>query len=148
LIVIQKLELGLTIPGPEVSPEEVASMCEFLRGKGWIRAVAIEVQTQVNDRKMRVLAEHSKGRILSGQKGYRLFDRTTPLEEADHAASWLESQGSKMIRRGAAIRRLYHRYAREPLGSLPMPFSHREATVGQPASADHGASGEITRAQD
>lgn len=104
-------ELGLTIAGPEVDQEEVDAMIEFLRGKGWIRAAEIEAGMNCSDRKMRALAEHSRGRILSGQKGYRLFDRTTPLEEADRAASWLESQGRKMLMRGAAIRRVYHRYA-------------------------------------
>jgi len=88
-------------------------MCEFLAGKGWLKAAEIAEAKQVDDRKMRVIAEHSDGRILSGQKGYRLFERSTPLEEADRAASWLESQGRKMLLRGAAIRRVYHRYARE-----------------------------------
>lgn len=108
-----KTELGLIIAGPEVSAAEVNEMCAYLRGKGWLKAVMIDAATGVDDRKMRVIAEHSEGRILSGQKGYRLFERATPLEEADRAASWLESQGKKMLMRGAAIRRLYHRYARE-----------------------------------
>lgn len=105
-------ELGLKIPGPDVAPEEVEELCRFLAGKGWLRAAEIEASLGVNDRKMRAIAEHSDGRILSGQAGYRLFDRTTPLEEADRAAAWLESQGRKMLLRGAAIRRVYHRYAR------------------------------------
>lgn len=108
-----KTELGLTISGPEVTPEDVQEMARFLAGRGWLRAAEIEAATGVNDRRMRAIAEHSAGRILSGQAGYRLFDRSTPLEEADRAASWLESQGRKMLLRGAAIRRLYHRYARD-----------------------------------
>lgn len=108
-----KTELGLSIPGPEVDPAEVEQMVRFLAGKGWLRAAEIEVATSSGDRKIRAIAEHSQGRILSGQQGYRLFDRTTPLEEADRAATWLESQGRKMLQRGAAIRRVYHRYARE-----------------------------------
>ena len=107
-------ELGLKIPGPEVDPEEVEQMLRFLAGKGWLRAAEIEASTGVNERKMRAIAEHSDGRCLSGQAGYRLFDRTTPLDEADRAAAWLESQGRKMLLRGAAIRRHYHRYARHP----------------------------------
>lgn len=106
-------ELGLKIPGPEVDPAEVEQMIRFLAGKGWLRAAEIETATQCNDRKMRAIAQHSEGRILSGQQGYRLFDRTTPLEEADRAATWLESQAREMLRRGAAIRRVYHRYARD-----------------------------------
>jgi hypothetical protein len=106
-------ELGLRIPGPEVAPEDVEQMIRFLAGKGWLRAVEIEAATGASDRKMRAIAQHSAGRILSGQQGYRLFDRSTPLEEADRAASWLESQAREMLRRGAEIRRVYHRYARE-----------------------------------
>lgn len=106
-------ELGLRIPGPEVDQDEVDSMINFLRGKGWLRATEIEAATGAGDRKVRAIAEHSDGRILSGQQGYRLFDRSTPLEDADRAAAWLESQGRKMLLRGAAIRRVYHRYARE-----------------------------------
>jgi hypothetical protein len=108
-----RTELGLIIQKPEASPEEVAAMCAYLRGKGWLKATAIEAATKVDDRKMRVIAEHSDGWIISGQKGYRFFDRSTPIEEADRAASWLEAQGNKMIRRGFAIRRIIHRYARE-----------------------------------
>lgn len=110
-------ELGLKIPGPEVAPEEVEKLVEFLRGRGWLRAAEIEAALGTNDRKLRAIAEHSEGRILSGQRGYRLFDRTTPLAEADLAAAWLESQGRKMLLRGAAIRRVYHRYAREQTGA-------------------------------
>jgi hypothetical protein len=107
------LELGLRIAGPDVSEAEIAAMCGFLSGRGWLRAAEIEAATGIGDRKMRVIAEHSDGRILSGQGGYRLFDRTTPVEEADRAASWLESQGRKMLLRGASIRRRLHRYARD-----------------------------------
>lgn len=108
-----KTELGIRIAGPEVEPAEIEAMILFLRGKGWLKASEIEAAIAVGDRKMRVLAEHSDGRILSGQNGYRLFDQSTPLGEADQAASWLESQGKKMLLRGAAIRRRYHRYARD-----------------------------------
>lgn len=106
-------ELGIKIAGPKVKPEEVEAMVGFLRGRGWLDAAAIELETNISDRKMRVIAEHSDGRILSGQDGYRLLDRDTPIEEVDRAATWLESQGKKMLGRAAAIRRRYHRYARE-----------------------------------
>lgn len=111
-----KTELGLTIASPEVTPEELAAMVDFLRGKGWLKAAEIEAAVAVGDRKMRSLAEYSEGQILSGQQGYRLLDRSTPIEEVDRAATWLESQGKKMLLRGAAIRRRYHRYARDSEG--------------------------------
>ena len=106
-------EIGLRITGPDVKPEEVEAMIEFLRGKGWLKAAEIATQAGVSERKMRAMAEHSDGRILSGQAGYRYLDRTTPIDEVDQAATWLESQGKKMLARAAVIRRRYHRYARE-----------------------------------
>lgn len=80
-------------------------MCAFLNGKGWMRAAEIAEQTEIDDRRMRVIAEKSDGRIISGQNGYRFYDAVTPPEEADRSSNWLISQGKKMIRRGMAIRR-------------------------------------------
>jgi len=112
-----RTELGLMITAPDVSPEEVDAICAFLHGKGWLRAAEIADATEIDDRRMRAIAEASDGRILSGQKGYRFYDETTPADEADRAAAWLESQAKKMLKRGAAIRRRYHRYAREQAAS-------------------------------
>jgi hypothetical protein len=106
-------ELGLRIAGPDVRPEEVDGLIAFLRGKGWMKAVEIAAAAGVSERKMRAIAEHSEGRILSGQAGYRYLDQSVPIEEVDRAATWLESQGKKMLVRGAEIRRRYHRFARE-----------------------------------
>lgn len=109
-----KTELGFVTCGPDApDSQEVRAICEFLRGKGWMLSAEIEEARGISDRKMRLFAEFSDGRILSGQNGYRLFERSTPLEEADIAASWLESQGKRMMTRAIAIRRRYHRYARE-----------------------------------
>ncbi len=109
----QQLDLPVKAAAPEVTPAEVDDFCSQLQGRGWMTARVLQELLKIDDRTLRVMAEHSDGRIISGQKGYRLFDRSTPLEEADHAAAWLEAQGKKMILRGAAIRRRYHRYARE-----------------------------------
>lgn len=109
----EQLDLAVKIAAPEVSPAEIEALCIHLRGRGWVLSRDLLTETTIDDRTLRVIAEHSDGRIISGQKGYRLFDRTTPLEEADRAAAWLESQGKKMLLRGAAIRRRFHRYARE-----------------------------------
>lgn len=109
----EPLDLGLKIAGPDVKPAEIDAVCGHLRGRGWLKMSEIEQALKIHDRKMRAIAEHSDGRILSGQSGYCLFDKTTPLEDADRAAGWLEAQGRKMLLRGAAIRRRYHRYARD-----------------------------------
>lgn len=104
-------ELGLRISGPEVKSEEVEALIEFLRGKGWLKAVEISTALGISERKMRAIAEHSDGRILSGQAGYRVLDRTVPIDDVDRAATWLESQAKKMLTRAAVIRRRYHSYA-------------------------------------
>lgn len=108
----EQLPLAVKMAAPEVSAEEIEALCTHLRGRAWVLSRDLLQELAIDDRTLRVMAEHSDGRIISGQKGYRLFDGTTPLEEADRAAAWLESQGKKMLLRGAAIRRRYHRFAR------------------------------------
>jgi hypothetical protein len=98
---------------PKVSAEEVDALCAFLAGKGWVKAKEIEAQIEVDDRRMRVIAEVADGRIISGQKGYKLFDRSTPIGEADEAACRIEAMCKKGLLHAAAIRRRIHRYARE-----------------------------------
>lgn len=107
-------ELGLKLPAPEVSAAEVDSLCEWLAGKGWIKAAQIEAELKINERKVRAIAEHSDGRILSGPgcPGYKLFDGAAAIADADRAASQLESQARKMLKRAGSIRRRFHRYAR------------------------------------
>jgi hypothetical protein len=107
-------ELGLREAAPEVSAEEVAALTTWLRGRGWVKAREIEAALGIDERKLRAMAEHSDGEILSGPgcPGYRRFDRETSLGDADRAASRLESQGRKMLLRAGTIRRRLHRYAR------------------------------------
>ncbi len=108
------LELNFSQRPPKPSVDEVEAVCAFLAGKGWIKASQIETEIEINDRRMRVIAEKSDGRILSSHEGYRLFEPTTSMAEAERAANRLISQGKKMIMRGVAIRRRFHRFAHEP----------------------------------
>ncbi len=108
-----KTELGITIESPAVSESDVHLLAGFLNGKGWVRAKEIETALGIDDRVIRAVAEFSRGAVISGQKGYRYFDRSTPIGEADHAASWMESQARKMLKRAGDIRRRIHSYARE-----------------------------------
>lgn len=110
-----KTELGIVLQatGPEVTAEEVDALCRHLGERGWVLARVLAEELKCSDRHLRVCAEHSNGRIISGQKGYRLFDRSTPLEDADRAASWLESQAKRMLTRAGQIRRRYHSYGRD-----------------------------------
>jgi hypothetical protein len=99
---------------PEVSPEEVERLCDFLRGRGWLTSKQIFAEIALEERKLRAIAEHSDGRILSGPgcPGYKLFTGSTEIAEADLCAGRIESQARKMIGRAIAIRRRLHRYAR------------------------------------
>lgn len=108
-----KTELGLIIKGPLVDDLDVQRVTLYLSGREWVRAADLERELNLSDRELRAIAEMSNGDIISGQRGYRLFDRSTPIGEADHAASWLESQARKMILRASAIRRRIHKYGRE-----------------------------------
>ena len=78
-----------------------------LRDSGWVTARQLKCQLGLSDRDCRALAEASEGEIISGQKGYKLTEQSTP-EETKYSSAWLISQGQKMIRRGIAIRRCAH----------------------------------------
>jgi len=105
-------ELDIKTPAPEVTTEEVEQLVEFLEGKGWLTARQIAAAIGLDDRRLRAIAEHSAGRILSGPgcPGYRYFDKTA-LPHAEHAIACFESQATKMFKRAAAYRQRYHRFA-------------------------------------
>jgi len=103
-------ELGIRLNAPTVSQAEVDVLASILDGRGWLTARELTVRGY-DDRHLRAIAEASAGRIISGQRGYALMSDCTP-DEIDHAASWLESQAKKMLRRAAAIRARFHKYGR------------------------------------
>jgi hypothetical protein len=110
----EQLALAVKSAAPEVTSAEIETVCEFLRGKGWIKAAEIAELLKIDDRKLRAITEHSEGLILSGPgcPGYKLFDGRAEIGEADQAASRLESQARHMLNRAIAYRRRIHRYAR------------------------------------
>lgn len=102
-------ELGITIPAPEVTEHEIEALVSALRELGrWATAREL-VALGYEERHLRAIAEHSDGRIISGQRGYALMACCAPAE-IDRAASWLESQAKKMLTRAARIRARFHRY--------------------------------------
>ena len=101
-------ELGIRIPAPAVSAGDVDRLCDWLTGAGWVRAAMLCDLLKVDDRTLRAIASASKGRILSGQRGYRLFDRTVTLAEVSESAGRLHSQGMDMLRRAQDQWRVYH----------------------------------------
>lgn len=100
--------------GPVVDAAEVAALINWLRGKGWQTSSQIAAALGLEERRLRALAEHSDGEILSGPgcPGYCIFDATTSLGDADRAAGRLESQASKMLERAKTIRRRLYRCGR------------------------------------
>jgi hypothetical protein len=81
-------------------------LCE---AKDWKTAaeIAEAASGRVSDRDIRALASASAW-IISGQKGYKHLEHSTP-EESAHAKNWLISQGKLMIKRGLRIGRNAHR---------------------------------------
>jgi len=110
-----QLDLEIGSQAPEVTPEEIEQLCAFLKGRGWVKAAVIEAEIRMDERKVRKVAEHSDGRIMSGPgcPGYKLLTGATEIDEVDQVASRLESQARKMLMRGASIRRRYHRFCRQ-----------------------------------
>jgi hypothetical protein len=71
------------------------------------RQIIAACLNKLNDRGVRELASASP-HIIPGQRGYRHQDCAS-IEESEHAANRMISQGKKMIQRGIAIRRNAHR---------------------------------------
>jgi hypothetical protein len=85
----------------------VDQLVTFLAGRSWLTAADLAAALHFPDRLTRSLAEASDGRILSGQKGYKLTRESTP-DEMLAATNWLESQGKRMIARAVKTRRAWH----------------------------------------
>lgn len=86
----------------------VAPLIVALTGTGWRSARNLARDLVTDDRTIRAAASLSAGRIISGQRGYCLIEEAT-VDEANHAAAWLEHQARAMADRARAIRRAMHR---------------------------------------
>jgi len=95
----------------------VPYLISVLQGRDWTTAREIieivERQTKVkwHDRKVRELAQMSKGQVAGGQQGYKLVEKLT-LEEFTHAANWMRSQSREMDQRVVDMSRVF--YGRNP----------------------------------
>ena len=99
---------------------DVADFMDYLRGRGWTTARSIHIGIGWSDRQLREWAELSEGKIISGQRGYKLTAEATP-KEIYQAASWLKAQGKKMLRRSIAIRRNGISQIVQPSTQQPQP---------------------------
>ena len=105
--ILNQLELPLCKLTPKATPDLLRELKYYLAGRGWVNARQISQDKGWSDRLIRKLAEMSEGQILGAQAGYRLTVEAD-VEDIDHAANQLISQGKKMIQRALRIRRLAH----------------------------------------
>ena len=95
-----------------VAQDEIEWLVGILAGKDWMRAEAI-LQAEglpVNEtskRRIRRLASESRGRIGSGQLGYKLIREMT-AEEFGHFDRWMAHQEAEMQRRRLEASRVFH----------------------------------------
>jgi hypothetical protein len=103
-----QLEMDLAaVEPPKIAAEELAALEGFLEtAGGWVKAK--EFPAPWGERRLRAAAHESEGRIISGQRGYKLT-RLATIEEVQHAAAWLRHQAQAMQRRALEIDRVYHR---------------------------------------
>jgi hypothetical protein len=95
---------------PKVTRQNVDWFIDQLRGKGWVRSVALGATTEAQKRRLRAIAELADGAIVSypGSPGYKLLDSCT-LEELRRGDSAMRSQLRVMARKWKPIWRKMHR---------------------------------------
>lgn len=77
---------------------------DALSDGAWHSGKSLQRELQTNERVIRAIADHSKGRVISSEKGYRLIECASTAE-IDHAEARLLSQARKMTERAVEIRR-------------------------------------------
>lgn len=85
---------------PKVDHIEVDGLIYALLDCQW--ATAKELSLLGSDRQLRAIANASKGRIISGQKGYKLTQVST-ADEIKHACNRLRHQARQMMDRANEI---------------------------------------------
>jgi len=95
-----------------IIPDEVEWLVSFLKGRDWM--TAREILTEIGKpvtvdakRRLRSLANRSKGRIAGGQDGYKLVVEMT-ADEFGHFESWMASQVTEMQRRRVEAGKVFH----------------------------------------
>lgn len=115
------LELGLKLPAPEVSPEQVKQLVDVLaiglpdtadrKRNGWMTAEEIAAKMEgAPERKVRKIASAAAPQVVSfpGSPGYKLWGACS-VEEINHAIAAFEAQATDMIKRANLYRAAYHR---------------------------------------
>lgn len=104
-------EFDFSAPLPSPAASEVDRLTRHLLEAGpvWITARELAATLDLTDRKVRQLAEHSDGLIVSGPgcPGYRHLNHCT-ADQLREVADRLNSQARAMMRRSIRIRRRAH----------------------------------------
>jgi hypothetical protein len=111
-----QFEIDFDTPPPDASVDVAIAVLE--QQKTWLKAADLlrklnEAPSETNKRKLRRISEHSQGKIISGQKGYKHIRHATP-EEITHAANWLRHQAKEMDQRATEILKQYHQLPHTP----------------------------------
>lgn len=113
MIALEQSELSFAPPAPAPAVTEVDRFVQVLQMQSdWLTAADLITRmglppTEQSRRFLRIWANASDGRVISGQKGYRHIDHAT-AEEIVHASRWLIHQAKEMEERGRAILRRAH----------------------------------------
>ena len=97
---------------PSPAPSDVDALIDFLRwasAKEWVPAKTISTKLGYNERKIRSLAEHSNGVVISGPgcPGYRHIDNCTGAQVRE-VSDRMKSQAKAMLRRSIRLKNLAH----------------------------------------
>ena len=113
----EQLQLDLAKPerrGVVADPADIELLCDWLRGRGWVRAVTIETYFPTwkspDHRYVRAVASQSGGRILSfpGSPGYRLSMEAS-IDELWHGWRVFDRAGTEADSRKKEIDAVIHR---------------------------------------
>ena len=87
-------------------------MVSFLDDRGWVPASSFKEFYGWSDRECRAYAAAAQGRIISGNKGYKLTMQCTP-DEFNEANGRLLSQSDRMRERAIQQARVFHKRGAE-----------------------------------
>lgn len=102
-------QLDLPLHHAPACVDDVAAFLLLLSGRGWLKAAEIcDLADGLTPRKIRKLAEHAEGRIIScPAKGYKLTREAT-ADEFLHACNDLRSRTRKMLDRYRQTNNAWH----------------------------------------
>jgi hypothetical protein len=101
-------QLELTDWKAPADAAEVDQLVRLLAAAGtWLTAEEITQQLSWTDRKIRKLASHSDGLIISGNSGYKHTRHATP-DEFQEFFGRMTSQGKEMLRRAFKAKKVHH----------------------------------------